>query len=82
MYIGNNSRFTKGLMATTVFQKEEKEKKQMRETAKIDTIRHTRNYFNSNLEDQRERNLIKEEKKMMSKGLAQQTYEHVKLKFL
>lgn len=79
MTVSSFDRFSKGLLATTKFQEDEKKVKNHRDFAKLENIRKYQKNLFDKVENEKTKNLERENGKMKTMGLAQWSYEHVNI---
>lgn len=78
MFVSAKDRFSKGLNASTAFQKEEKDKKVGREIGKLESIRKYSQTIEERVHFLIDRQENKIEHRLKAKGLAHWSYEHVR----
>lgn len=81
MTITSNDRFSKGLNASTKFQKDEQNNRDGRDFAKLENIRKYQKTLMNKVDQEKKRNLERENSILKMVGLAQWSYEHVIFKF-
>jgi predicted DNA binding CopG/RHH family protein len=72
-------RFNRGLLATTKFQVEEKQNRDTKDLAKLENIRKYQKTIMKKVEDENARLSERDLSKVKAMGLAQWSYEHVKI---
>lgn len=77
MFITPKARFQYGMSASLEYQKNEKEMKNSRYNAKLETIRQFAGNLRNRIEDESVRRTKKNLNQTKMKGLAQWSYEHV-----
>ena len=78
MSVTSAYRFSKGLLATTKFQVDEKKIKESRDLAKLENIRKYQKSLIDRTQNEMAKSLEIENNKLKTMGLAQWSYEHVK----
>lgn len=78
MAVTSAYRFSKGLLATTKFQTDEKKIKDSRDLAKLENIRKYQKTLLEKTQNEMAKSLEIENNKLKTMGLAQWSYEHVR----
>mmetsp|Transcript_10682 Transcript_10682/g.9243 ORF Transcript_10682/g.9243 Transcript_10682/m.9243 type:complete len:87 (+) Transcript_10682:1354-1614(+) len=76
MFISEGERFNRNPMMSTLYQTEDREKKNIYSNARIDNIKTHSNFFSSKIADETHLRESRDRNKLHAKHMAQTLYEH------